>query len=201
MGQVFKTTKYSNYLGEYRPLLDIVVENIQDTPTPTPSVTPTITPTTSVTPTNTPTQSVTPTNTVTPTHTMTPTPSPVIVIPPTSITVTGAGTNFSGSYTFKNVPARMVGFPQVFQCDDQDSLWSKNVGGVRQNIHLASQGGASAYLFKTSTNSFSCGGSAGSTTTAGNIPTKVIGTDGYFYPKEGTYEQPNGSFITITYVY
>lgn len=72
MGRIFKTTKYSDYLGEERPLLDIYVQFIPDTPTPTPSVTPTMTPTISLTPTNTPTISLTPTNTMTPTPSPTP---------------------------------------------------------------------------------------------------------------------------------
>jgi hypothetical protein len=92
----------------------------------------------------------------------------------------------------------MTGFPQVFECAGDDSLWSKNVGGVRQNIHLATQGGL--YQNRTSTNAFSCGGSAGSTTQTGEIP-KVLGTDGYFYPKEGVWPQVGGGSYTITYVY
>jgi hypothetical protein len=80
MGRIFKTTKYSNYLGEERPLLDIYVRFIPDTPTPTPSPTVTLTPSPSVTPTFTPspsiTPSITPTISLTPTNTMTPTPSP-----------------------------------------------------------------------------------------------------------------------------
>jgi hypothetical protein len=76
MGRIFKTTKYSDYLGEERPLLDIYVQFTPDTPTPTPSVTPTMTPTISLTPTNTvtmtptnnPTASVSPTPTATPSY-------------------------------------------------------------------------------------------------------------------------------------
>jgi hypothetical protein len=52
--------------------------SVTPTNTPTPSVTSTNTPTPSVTPTNTPTPSVTPTNTITPTNTTTPTPTPTI---------------------------------------------------------------------------------------------------------------------------
>ena len=79
MGRIFKTTKYSDYLGEERPLLDIYVQFIPDTPTPTPSVTPTMTPTISLTPSVTPTISLTPTNTVT----MTPTNNPTASVTPT----------------------------------------------------------------------------------------------------------------------
>ena len=64
-----------------------IVPNSHVTPTPTPSVTPTVTPTN----TNTPTPSVTPTNTITPTPTVTPTASVTLtptVTPTTSVTPT-----------------------------------------------------------------------------------------------------------------
>lgn len=58
--QVFRPKQYSYYLGEQRPLLDIITDYetsiVPVTPTPTPSITPTLTPT----PTNTPTPSPTP---------------------------------------------------------------------------------------------------------------------------------------------
>jgi hypothetical protein len=84
MGRIFKTTKYSDYLGEERPLLDIYVRFIPDTPTPTPSVTPTITPSNTPNPTTTPTPSVTPTITPSITSSNTPTPSVTQTVTPSS---------------------------------------------------------------------------------------------------------------------
>lgn len=78
MGRVFYNTQYSDYLGENRAILDIVVRNVPDVPSPTPSVTPSPTPTPSITPTRTVTPTVTPTGTVTPTVTSTPTVTPTI---------------------------------------------------------------------------------------------------------------------------
>lgn len=95
MGRVFNNTKFSDYLGENRGILDIVVRNVPDvqpsptptptqtptkTPTPTPSVTATITPTVTSTPTVTPTKTSTPT--VTPTTTPTPSTSPAPPLDP-----------------------------------------------------------------------------------------------------------------------
>lgn len=78
MGQVFKPVKYTLFMGQPRPILDIVTDYTQVGPipsptnTPTPSVTPTYTPT--YTPTNTPTY----TPTMTPTMTLTPSSTPPI---------------------------------------------------------------------------------------------------------------------------
>lgn len=113
MSQVFKTTKYSDYLGEERPLLDIYVNF--DGPEPTPSITPTI----SLTPSITPTVSITPTISVTPTITpsvspsigSSPTPTPSLTPSPTNpnlptnkftLSATGPDTllvPFEGDYT------------------------------------------------------------------------------------------------------
>lgn len=205
MGQVYKNVEYTLFMGQPRPILDTVVKFIP--PTPSPSVTPTmtvtrtptstplpsVTPTLTTTPTLTPTPSITPTNTVTPTHTPTPSPTPVIVTPPTSITVTSGSATNAGNYTFKNIPARFAGLPRIFECAGLDSFWSKNIGGLRQKIHLATAGGD--YAFRPSTNNFVCGGLVGSSS-SGTLFPKVLGTDGYFYPKETTI----GS-TTITYVY
>lgn len=86
MGKVFFNKKFSDYLGEDRALLDVVVRFTQDvppTPTPTPSLTPTITPTTTTTPTVTPTTTTTPTVTPTITSTATVTPTTTQTITPT----------------------------------------------------------------------------------------------------------------------
>lgn len=202
MGQVFKTTKYSNYLGEYRPLLDIVVQNIQDTPTPTPSVTPTITPSVSLTPTNTPTPSVTPTNTVTPTHTMTPTPSPVIITPPDEIYISGYGTNNNGKYLRIHAPGSISSL--TLQCEGQDSLWQRryNAGlGEDWDVRFLNGGESSTYRIYTMNSRLNyCGMAFTNAGISGSIP-KVLGTDGYFYPKEGVYPQVNGSTLVLAYVY
>lgn len=79
MGQVFKPIKYTLFMGQPRPILDIVTDYVQvgpapsPSPTPTITITPSITPTLTSTPTNTP--SVTPTITSSVTPTVTPTPS------------------------------------------------------------------------------------------------------------------------------
>ena len=107
MSQVFKTTKYSDYLGEERPLLDIYVRF--DGPIPSPSVSPTISPTPSFTPTLTVTPTVTPslnssptpTPSMTSTPTLTPTPSSTPPISePLSITFSGNGdfSRYNGTY-------------------------------------------------------------------------------------------------------
>lgn len=84
MGRVFYNTQYSDYLGENRAILDIIVRNVPDVPSPTPSVTPSPTPTPSITPTRTVTPTVTATATVTPTVTTTPTITPSVSISPTA---------------------------------------------------------------------------------------------------------------------
>lgn len=98
--KVFLNKKFSNYLGEQRALLDIVVRYeaaippspsatpIPATPTPTPSVTPIpVTPSQTATPTSSPipptpsvsaTQTSTPQPTGTPTNTPTPSSSPAV---------------------------------------------------------------------------------------------------------------------------
>lgn len=89
MGQSFKSVKYTLFMGQPRPILDIVTDYTQDGPfpsptnTPTPSITPTYTPTLTRTPTNTPTYTPTntATNTSTPTNTPTLTPSSTPPIP------------------------------------------------------------------------------------------------------------------------
>jgi len=65
MIKIFKTVQYSDYLGEERPILDIITD-FESGPPPSPSVTPTITPTMSVTPSNTPSLTPTPTPSSTP---------------------------------------------------------------------------------------------------------------------------------------
>lgn len=89
MGQSFKSVKYTLFMGQPRPILDIVTDFLPDGPlpsptnTPTPSVTPTYTPTLTRTPTSTitSTPTFTPTNTSTPTNTPTLTPSSTPPIP------------------------------------------------------------------------------------------------------------------------
>ena len=91
--RVFLNKKFSNYLGEQRALLDIIVRyesvippsptSVTPTPTPTPSAspippTPTQTPTTTLTLTASPTQTATATPQPTATPTNTPSPSPVV---------------------------------------------------------------------------------------------------------------------------
>jgi hypothetical protein len=83
MGTVFRPVKYTLFMGQPRPILDIITDFKSDGPLPSPSVTPTNTPTPSVTPTitvtptftSTPTPTVTVTNTSTPTPTVTPSPT------------------------------------------------------------------------------------------------------------------------------
>lgn len=89
MGRVFYNTQYSDYLGENRAILDIVVRNVPDVPSPTPSITPSPTPTPSVTPSATATPMVTPTSTVTPTVTTSPTVTPTVT---TTVTTTPTNT-------------------------------------------------------------------------------------------------------------
>ena len=68
--QVFLNKKYSYYLGEQRPLNQIIVGFEADPlPPPSPSPTPTVTPTPTITPTITPTPTLTPTPTITPSAT------------------------------------------------------------------------------------------------------------------------------------
>lgn len=105
--KVFLNKKFSDYLGEQRALLDIIVK-FEPGVSPTPSVTPqpTVTPTNTGTPT--PTPSITPSATPPVTPTMTPTPSPVLAAWSvyqttfdccgTSLSgTTGASVNFNGT--------------------------------------------------------------------------------------------------------
>lgn len=73
MSKVFLNKKFSDYLGQERALLDIIVRYVPDG-SPTPPVTPSPTPTPSVTPPVSPS----PTPTTTPTNTPTPSPSPAV---------------------------------------------------------------------------------------------------------------------------
>lgn len=94
MAKVFGNKRFSNYLGENRSILDIVIAYVPDgiapspTPSPTialsptPTLTPTLTPTNTSTPTLTPTNTSTPTQTPTQTSTLTPTPSLTATITP-----------------------------------------------------------------------------------------------------------------------
>ena len=135
MGRIFKKTIYSDYLGEERPLLDIDVKFIPETPTPTPSstqyLTPSVTPTNTVTPTYTPTNTVTPTytptNTSTPTPTLTPTPSPVIITPPFEIEISGASSSLNGTYRSIQAPGEIFssGSSNTLICSGDNSLWKK----------------------------------------------------------------------------
>ena len=68
-------------VGRFAPGLQFGGRKYNSTPTPTPTVTPTLTPTPTVTPTITPTPTVTPT--ITPTPTLTPTPQPTPTLTPT----------------------------------------------------------------------------------------------------------------------
>jgi hypothetical protein len=103
MGRIFKTTKYSDYLGEERPLLDIYVRFIPDTPTPTPS--PTFTPTPSITP------------------TLTLTPSPTLAPEPIGLTFTSIQyPELSGVYNLWGF-ARIVTTASTIDCSYQVSLF------------------------------------------------------------------------------
>ena len=113
MGSIFANKRFSDYLGENRAILDIVIRQVSDispSPTPTPTVTMTMTPTISVTPTltvtvtstvtqtptNTPTLTMTNTPTVTVTSTQTQTPTSTVTETPTqtpTTTVTQTPTN------------------------------------------------------------------------------------------------------------
>jgi hypothetical protein len=121
MGRVFYNTQFSDYLGENRAILDIVVRNVPDvqpSPTPTPSVTPTITPTKTVTPTPTVTSTITPTvtptaspavATPTPTGTPTPTPTPVFNTEYTTILNRASELGFTTpSTTEKNTQNQLI---------------------------------------------------------------------------------------------
>jgi len=106
MGRVFYNTRFSNYLGENRAILDIVIRNVPDGPGPTPSPTPVITLTPSPTLTVTPTPSITPTRTVTPTVTVTPTITPTQTNYPICpeqfiITDSTGGNDYNGTYDRK----------------------------------------------------------------------------------------------------
>jgi hypothetical protein len=100
MGRVFYNTQYSDYLGENRGILDIIVRNVPDSPSPTPSVTPSPTPTPSITPTRTVTPTVTSTTTVTPTITPSVTNNPIC---PEQFIITDSTNpnNFDGTYNRK----------------------------------------------------------------------------------------------------
>jgi hypothetical protein len=88
MGTIFKSIKYTLFMGQPRPILDIITDFKSDGPPPTPSITPSITPTISLTPTFSPTPSITRTNTptpsITPTLTRTPTVTPTLTPTQTS---------------------------------------------------------------------------------------------------------------------
>lgn len=138
MSQVFKTTKYSDYLGEERPLLDIYV-NFENPPvspsvTPTISLTPSVTPTISVTPSitpslnssPTPTPSFTSTPTSTTTPTLTPTQSPSAPLPSLqSITFSGNGSfgRYSGTYVLTEPKGKRISGRQVSGTNEYFS-WS-----------------------------------------------------------------------------
>jgi hypothetical protein len=93
MSKVFYRKQFSDYLGENRSILDVVVGFVPDGVTPQPSpVTPTPTPTPSVTP-------IVVTPTVTSTSTSTPTPTSTLAITPSS-TSTPTPTPTSGFYTY-----------------------------------------------------------------------------------------------------
>lgn len=120
MSRVFLPRKWSYYLGEQRPINQIVAGFVPDpippTPSPTPNVTPTNTPTPSVTPTITPTPSatysppvtpsITPTNTLTPTPTGTPasTPTPTPTPAPDYFLQAESGDNLQTEFAFNILP-------------------------------------------------------------------------------------------------
>lgn len=161
MSQVFKTTKYSDYLGEERPLLDIYV-NFENPPvspsvTPTISTTPSVTPTISVTPsvtpslnssptptpsfTSTPTSTSTPTlsPTSTPTLTLTPTQSPSAPLPSIqSITFSGNGSfgRYSGTYVLTEPIGKVVG-GKLVTSTNQYWAWSNTFKTSGQPTYLA----------------------------------------------------------------
>jgi hypothetical protein len=104
MGRVFYNTRFSNYLGENRAILDIIVRNVPDGPVPSPTPTPTLTRTPTPTPSITPTRTVTPT--ITPTRTLTPTVTPTQTnypICPEEFIITNStgGNDFDGTYDRK----------------------------------------------------------------------------------------------------
>lgn len=104
MGRVFYNTRFSNYLGENRAILDIIVRNVPDGPVPSPTPTPTLTRTPTPTPSITPTRTVTPT--ITPTRTLTPTVTPTQTNYPICpeqfiITDSTGGNDFNGTYDRK----------------------------------------------------------------------------------------------------
>jgi len=106
MGRIYKTKRFSSYLGEPRAILDInsafTYEPLTPTPTPTPSVTPTKTntptptktPTPSVTGSQTPTPTKTPTTT--PTNTITPSITPTQTKTPTNTPTPSSTPNYTG---------------------------------------------------------------------------------------------------------
>jgi hypothetical protein len=226
MAQVFKTTKYSNYLGEYRPLLDIVVNF--DGPYPTPSVTPSISMTPSVTPSISVTPSVTPsigssqtptptiTSTLTPTptitSTLTPTPTPSSTPPqpqPESFTLSGDGlyTAYNGTYKLtqpfgKRIRIRYL-IPKpvttILELGDQGVFYNVDdvTKWVVQNTFVP--------RFFTATNSrwattypINVGIAETSSTVFFQYTANLI--NGIYWPTEGT-QTYNGITWTITYNY
>lgn len=161
MSQVFKTTKYSDYLGEERPLLDIYV-NFENPPvspsvTPTISLTPSVSPTISVTPsvtpslnsspTPTPSFTSTPTTTTTPTlsptntstPTLTPTQSPSAPLPSLqSITFSGNGSfgRYNGTYVLTEPKGKVVQSKQI-SSTSQYWAWSNTFKTSGQSTFLA----------------------------------------------------------------
>jgi hypothetical protein len=131
MGKVFLRKRFSDYLGENRAILDIVIgftsdgppptpspTSVPPTPTPTPSVTP-IPPTPSITPsqtpppatpTNTPTCTsipVTPTITGTPTGTPTPTPTNAVCVQTCDVLLQGRQSSTNQVYLY-NITANTL---------------------------------------------------------------------------------------------
>jgi len=103
VGRVFLNKKFSNYLGEQRAILDIVVGFVPD-PSSTPVLSPTPTPTPSITPplpTPTPTATGTP---IPPTTTPTQTPTSTLILPSPSPTQTATQTPIPPTTTPTQTP-------------------------------------------------------------------------------------------------
>jgi hypothetical protein len=146
MSKVFLRKQFSNYLGENRALDDIVVRymsDIQPSPTPTPSITPTLTrtptPTPSITPTSTltPTPSITPTLTTTPTltPTNTPTSSQIVITPTTTPTSTQTPTiTNTPTLTRTPTPTNLPTLEFHLRAENDDNIMAENDDYLDINI-------------------------------------------------------------------
>lgn len=130
-------------MGQPRPILDIITDYIDLTPTPTPSVTVTITPTYTPNPTITPTPSVTPsiTSSNTPTPSVTQTVTPSSTLPAFSATTTyitnRTSSIITGNTLFSSVD---IGSPtQLIIGVSSEIISGGSIGSVSVNGVFASQ--------------------------------------------------------------